>query len=218
VRAVVTGRALVIVGVLVALIGGGCGDDDDGDSPSTASLEGLIPPPSAFGPLDVQREFTWDNPFDYVIQGLLLPQATAPSEAFEEMEDAGFSAGAGQELANADNPPVIVSVAAFGSEEEATEVQEYLHEQDLQQPCFAECTVDPQEFEVSDPSEATAVHYVPIEDQSDPRAFPPPDGYAAEFVVGSQVFYVHTEGVAEEDFLKGLQAFYDHASESGSAS
>jgi hypothetical protein len=196
-----------------------CGDDEDGDDGASASsLGALIPPPSDFGPLKLEREFTWDNATDYVVQGPILPQITVPSDAIGEIEDDGFSAAAGNELVPEDGgPPVIVSVAAFDSEDGAADAQAYLHDQDLEQPCFAACSVDPQELEIPNVPGATAVHQVPLEGKLPPEVGPPFEGYVVEFVIGSNLFYVNASGppgdIPAEAFIEGATAFYRHASE-----
>jgi hypothetical protein len=197
----------------------GCGDDDSGDQVSPGSLQELLPPATSLGPLEPepQRSFEWDNPIDYVHEGFFLPQATPLSAAVDEISDAGFEAAAGAELSpKGGGDPVIVSVARFESPEGAAEAQSYLHAEDLKQPCFAACTVNPTELELTGIPGATATHLVPLKD-APPEAGPPFEAYAVEFVVGSDLFYANAGGppgdISEAEFERGAGAFYEHARE-----
>ena len=210
-------KPLVMVAIVAALLVAGCGDDDDGgDAPAPGTLKALIPPAEDLGPLEVERTFTWDNATDFVVQGLFIPEGTAPSAAIESVEDAGFESGAGQLLTpRGGGAPSFVIVAAFDSEDGAAEAQEYLHDQDLEQPCFAACSVSPEEMSLSDVPGATAVHYVPLKGDLPPGIFPFED-YAAEFTIGENLFYAHAGGdpgdIAPKLFERGMTAFYEHAS------
>ena len=212
---------MLAIVLAVAAVGGGCGGNDDGDAPSPEELKQLIPPAAELGPLELERSLTWDNAIDFIVQGFFLPEATAPSSAIEQVEDAGFAAGAGDVLRpRGGGPPVNVSVAAFDSEDGATEAQAYLHDQNLQQPCFAVCSVSPEEFSIDEIPEATAVHHVPLEDDLPPNAPPPFEAYTVVFTVGENLFYATVGGepgdVPAADFERGAIALYEHANaESG---
>jgi hypothetical protein len=209
----------LIAVALAGAVGAGCGGDDDGDEPAPESLATQIPPPSQLGPLREERSFTWDNATDFVVQGTVLPQATAPSSAIAEIDDAGFAAGAGQILipkGPGGGAPVNVSVGAFDSSDGATQAQDYLHEQDLQQPCFAACAVNPEELTIEEIPGATAVHQVPTKGELPPglERF---EGFAVEFTIGSNLFYAYASGspgdIPVADFVRGARSFYEHASQ-----
>jgi hypothetical protein len=202
--------------VLLVQVGTGCGDDNgDGDERTPESLESLLPPPAQVGPLRLERSLAWDNATDFIVQGTVLPQSTAPSSAIGQMDDSGFSAAAGQILTpEGGGEPVNVSVAAFDSADGAAEAQDYLHEQDLQQPCFAACAVNPEELAIQDVAGVTAVHQVPVAGDL-PPGVGPFEAFAAEFTIGSDLFYVYARGdpgdVPAPAFERGVQTIYEHA-------
>jgi hypothetical protein len=214
----VRGSYMLIALFVVALAAAGCdGDDEEAAAPSASSLERLLPPPNEVGPLRLERSLSWDNPTDFVVQGTVLPEAKPPSSAVAQMEDAGFAAAAGSILVpRGGGSPVNVSVAAFDSEDGAVQAQDYLHDQDLQQPCFAACAVSPQELAINDIPGATAVHQVPTTGELPPGTsrF---EAFAAEFTIGEDLFYVHASGdpgdIPPAAFERGTAAVYDHASQ-----
>jgi hypothetical protein len=57
----------LMLAALLSLAFAGCGGDDDGVSP--ASLKSQLLPASDFPGFKVEREFSWDNPIDFVGQG-----------------------------------------------------------------------------------------------------------------------------------------------------
>jgi hypothetical protein len=202
---------------LMGAVGAGCGGDGDDDEPAPESLAGLLPPPAELGPLREERSFEWDNSIDFIVEGTVLPQATAPSSAIGEMDNAGFAAGAGQILipkGPEGGAPVNVSVAAFDSSDGATQAQDYLHEQDLQQPCFAACAVNPRELTIEEIPGATAVHHVPTKGELPPglHRF---EAFAVEFTIGSNLYYATASGdpgdIPEAEFEQGALRFYEHA-------
>jgi hypothetical protein len=186
-----------------------CGDDDE---TSPASLKPLLVPESQLR-LALEHPFEWDNAIDFTVEGINLPQSTRPSDAIEEIEDAGFDAGYGQFLGPGD---VHVAVAKFDGDDGATEARDYLHQQDLQQPCFGACSVDPQEFEVSGIPNLKGVHLVPRPRSELPADAPPPfEAFTVEFTIGPYLYYVNAGGgpgeVPEERFTRGVKTVYEYA-------
>jgi hypothetical protein len=202
--------AVPVAGVVVA----GCGGDGGGEA-SPADLEPLLPPPSQLGPLEMERTFEWDNATDFIVQGTVLPEDTPPSSSVEKMDDAGFQAAAGEQLIpKGGGAPTFVDAARFDSAEGATEAQNYLHQQDLQQPCAGSCVVAPQELTISDIPGATAVHQVPTKGPVPPGR-QPFEAYSVEFTDGSALFYATASGdpgdISPQAFEKGAVAFYEYA-------
>ena len=93
---------LTLATLAIGLVG--CGGDDDGTSP--ASLNSQLLPASQVPGFKIERKFEWDNPIDFVAQGLHLPEATPPSQAVKTFEDAGFEAGAGEQFVAAKGNPL----------------------------------------------------------------------------------------------------------------
>jgi hypothetical protein len=200
----------------VGAIGAGCGGDDENGGPSPKSLEGFLPPPAQLGQLRLERTLNWDNATDFVVQGTVLPEATAPSSAVAQMDDAGFAAGAGEILRpKGGGSPVNITAAAFDSADGATQAQTYLHEQDLTQPCFQACAVNPKELTIRGIPGATAVHQVPVDRL--PPGLRPFEAFAVEFTIGSDLFYAYASGdpgdIPPAVFEKGATSFYRYAKE-----
>jgi hypothetical protein len=189
----------------------GCGGDDD-ETVSPASLQERLLPESELKELrlEVERTFEWDNPIDVVVEGLVLPEATPPSEAVELIDDAGFEAGAGQHLAGGGGS---ITVIQFDSADGAEEVRDWLHERDLEQPCFAACVVTPEEFAIEGIPGAEAVHHEPAQ-APPPEAGPPFEAHKVVFTLGSFLYAGEAAGpppdINAADFTAGAQAVYEH--------
>ena len=205
----------ILTAAFVGALAVGCGGDEESSGPSAASLEKLLLPANQLPPLHLERTLDWDNATDFAVQGTVLPQGTAPSAAIAKIEDDGFASGAGDILMpQGGGSPVHLSIASFDSEDGAREAQRYLHGQDLQQPCFAACAVSPKELPLDQIPGAAAVHQVPVEGPL-PPGLEPFEAYAAEFTIGSDLFYVWA-GADPGDipvavFEKGVQRFHDYA-------
>jgi hypothetical protein len=193
----------------------GCGGGGGSTQTDSASLKALLPPAQKLGPLRIERTFAWDNPTDFIVQGTVLPALTKPTDAIAKM--AGFESAAGEALlpkGATGGPPVLIDAAAFGSADDATASQDYLHSQDLQQPCAASCSVNPTNLKIPNVPGATAVHQVPINAHA-PGSF---EAYSAEFTIGSNLFYATASGnpgdIPPQVFERGVAAFYKQASQS----
>jgi hypothetical protein len=211
-------RPLVGLLLLAALVlGAGClgGDDDGGDGVSLAKLKGQLPAAGDLG-LRLEREYEWDNPTDLLVQGLVIPEATKPSELAAEIEDAGFQGAVGTELAAARHKSnVRIAAAQFDSKEGALEARDLLHKQDLQQPCAAACAVSPSEYKLKEIPDSAAVHHAPVQGEL-PPGMPPVEAYHAEFVIGPKLYVLQRDGPPSSTFAaefdKVLQTVYEAAS------
>ena len=100
------------------------------------------------------------------------------------------------------------------SSDGATQAQDYLHDQDLQQPCFAACAVNPRELTIEEIPGATAVHHVPIKGEL-PPGLHPFEGFAVEFTIGSNLYYASASSdpgdIPVAEFEKGALRFHEHA-------
>jgi hypothetical protein len=215
-------RPLAGLLALAALaVGAGCGGgdalggDDDGGGASRAELKRQLPAAGDLG-LEPQREYDWDDPTDVLVQGLVIPEATTPSELGAAIEDAGFQGAVGSELAASRQQSHVRIVAArFDSEEGALEVRDLLHEEDLKQPCAAACSVSPSEYELDAIPDSAAVHHVPIRGDL-PPGLAPVEAYHAEFVIGPQLYVLQRDGPPSPtfgaEFDKVLRTVYEAAS------
>jgi hypothetical protein len=201
--------AAISAAFLVALAGCG-GSGDDGDS---AALKTRLLPASELSGHKLHRTFEWDDAIDLVVQGLPLSETTAPSGAVEVMKEAGFTAGAGENLRARDqSSDMSVIVASFASEEDAREVQAYMHREGLKLPCYASCTQDPSPMPVSGIPGAEGIQQLPNTGaQTSPPPPPPADSSPGEvppmptepppfvaywvgFTVGKDFYHVHGGG------------------------
>jgi hypothetical protein len=201
--------------VVVALVG--CGGDDDGTSP--ASLTGELLPASEVPGFKVEREFEWDNPIDFVVEGLHLPEATPPSDAVEAFENAGFDAAAGERLVVANGNPFegphgAVDVVQLGSDDDAREALDYVRREALKQPCFAVCSVEGREFSVAGIPGAEGVQLTPLPDPP-PDAPHPFESFSVGFTDGPRLYLVSLDGgpgqVKKGEVLSAAKALYERA-------
>jgi hypothetical protein len=206
--------ALATLVIVIAACAGGDGDDG-GSGGSLAELRSHL---AAAGDLGVQqqREFEWNNATDLLIQGLVIPEATTPSELGAAIEDAGFQGAVGRELADSRHKlNVRIGAAQFDSAEGARAARDLLHEQDLKQPCSAACIVSPREYELAEIPNSAAAHHVPVRGKLPPGRFKV-EAHHAEFVIGSQLYVVQADGRPSATFSAGfdrlMRSVYEAAS------
>jgi hypothetical protein len=209
--------ALLLAMAVIAL--GGCGGDDDegGGDVRLAELRSHLPAAGDLG-LKEQRESEWDNATDLLVQGLVIPEATTPSELGATIEDAGFQGAMGSEFADSRHKlNVRISAAQFDSEEGALEARDVLHKEDLKQPCRTACTVAPREYELDEIPDYAAVHHAPVRGEL-PPGLSPVEAYHAEFVIGPQLHVVQADGPPSStfgaEFDRMVQTVYEAASSS----
>jgi hypothetical protein len=210
---------VVSVGALV-----GCGGDDDGTSP--ASLRSHLLPASEIQGFKIERKFDWDNPIDFVGQGLNVPEATPPSQAVKAFEDAGFDAAVGEHLVVAKGNPFQgaqggVDVIELGSDDGAREALDYVRKEALKQPCFAICSVQTREFAVPGIPGAKGVQLTP-QRKPPPDAPPPFEAYSVGFTIGPRLFLLNAGGepgqVKKSQVLAAAKALYERNSKPDTAS
>lgn len=215
--------ALVLVVLSIGALTG-CGGDDDGTSP--ASLKERLLPVSELPGFKVVRNSEWDNPIDFVVEGIPLPEATSRSSAVEAFEDFGFEAGVGDLLVAAkgnpfEGPQANVGVAQLGSDEDARKALDYVRKEALKQPCFAVCAVDSREFAVAGIPGAKGVQHRP-QREPPPEAPPPFEDYGVGFTIGPRLYLVGAGGgpgqVKKQQVLEAARALYARNAKSGAAS
>jgi hypothetical protein len=233
--------SVVLLATASLLAAAGCGGSDDGTSPASLKSRllpasavpsagtqarprvigpiprGVPPPPSlptSGGRFTVERYFGWKDPIDVVAEGISIPQATRPSEAVDVVKKAGFDAGAGELLTQKGiGPQLQLDALKFKSTGGAGDVRDYLHEQDLKQPCFKACSENVSDLKLNGISGAKAARQVPLR-KLPPNAPPPFDHYVVEFTVGPYLYVGSINGgpreIRQRLFEQGAKAFYDH--------
>jgi hypothetical protein len=202
----------------MAAIGlGACGGDNDdgGGDVSLAELRSHLPAAGDLG-LTEQRESEWHDATDVLVQGLVIPEATTPSELGAAIQDAGFHSAVGSELADSGHKlNVRIGAAQFDSEHGALEARDVLHKEDLKQPCLAACAVAPREYEFDEIPDSAAVHHAPVRSEL-PPGLSPVEAYHAEFVIGPRLYVVQADGPPSStfgaEFHRVLQTVYEAAS------
>jgi hypothetical protein len=171
-------------------------------------------PPKVGGRFKVERTFAWKDPIDVVGQGFALPAATAPSQGVGVLKKAGFDAGAGETLTTpAGDSRIQIDVLKFNSAKGATDVRDWLHQQDQLQPCFATCSESVSNLRLPVIPGALAAKQVPLKNRP-PNAPGPFDHYAVEFTKGAYLYVGTASGgpgtIKPSLFETGSRAFYDH--------
>jgi hypothetical protein len=204
VRFVVFSAALVFI---LGACGGGSGNV------SASSLEPRLLPASSVPGFSLLTKLDWSDPVDLVAQGVPLPEPTYPSAGVEEFQDANVKGAAGEVLrrgAGADATEIRIGVAKFGSDSDAGKVRDWMHAQDLQQPCFGACTFRSQAVQLSGVPDSAAV----IQTQVAARP-PKPANYRAEFTVGNYLYWAwfsaDSSAKTRSLFDAGIGRYYAHA-------
>lgn len=208
------------VGFAIAGCGGG------GGKVSSASLQRRLLPVASVPGFGLQRTLDWSDPVNLVGEGLSLPQITHPSAAVKEFKDAHLKGGAGEVLTTGSGfnaTEVVVGVAQFNGAADANRVRDWMHQQDLHQPCFSQCIFAPAPVTVPEiPSLRFVVqgsHPPPLPPGAPrgARVGPAPANYLAEFTVGPYLYWavLHGDSTAKSKFEQGVKLYYAHARQAG---
>ena len=210
--------ALLVLGVVT-----GCGGSSE--KVSATSLAPRLLPPSSVPGFGLQRTLNWSDPVNLVGEGLSLPQATHPSAAVKEFKEAHLRGSAGEILVRGsglEETAVQIGVARFNSDANANKVRDWLHRQDLTQPCFSQCIFAPAPATIPGIPNLSMV----VQSSHVPAPPPPPSGaprgarvaagpanYFAEFTIGSYLYWavLHANSSAQPQFEAGVKAYYQHA-------
>jgi hypothetical protein len=222
------GILVVAAACVAAGLGGltGCGSES---KVSASSLKPRLFPASLTPGFRVLRTLDWSDPVNLVGEGIFLPELTHPSEAVKEVRGAGFRGAVGEQL-NRGGPTgddIRTGVVKFKSASGAEKFRNWMHREDLQQPCFAECIFSPRNLALSGVPGGEAVRQVPSAQPPGtpppgvklppgvkaPRVLPgsgPPTRYLAEFTVGKYLYFISTQGnaAAKAKFVAGTQQYY----------
>jgi len=211
----------------------GCGS---GGHVSSASLQPRLLSGSSVPGFGLQRTFDWSDTVNLVGQGLALPAETRPSDAVKEFTDAHLRGASGEVLAKGsgfNETAVRVGVARFDSAADANRVRDWMHKEDLKQPCYGPCVFAPGPVTVSGiPSARFVVQtsHAPAPPGPPPGVrlprgvrIPPaargegPTNYLAEFTIGPYLYWAILgggEAGAKARFEQGLRLYYAHARQS----
>ena len=138
------GRLFAVAALSASLGAAGCGGG--GSKVSSASLQPRLLPSSSAPGFALERTQDWSDPVNLVGEGLALPQRTRPSDAVKEFTGAHFEGSAGEVLAKGvgfNETAIRVGVAKFASAADAESVRDWMHREDLKQPCYSQCSFAP---------------------------------------------------------------------------
>jgi len=220
------------LGALLCAALAGCGGGDD-DGASSESLRSSLLPASEFPGYKLHRIYSWEDPIDFTVQGLPISQNTDPSDVVEQVRDADFSAGAGEELEKEDHSSFVsVAVAKVGSADKAETFAQQIRTEALKQPCYGTCSERSEKFAVPGIPGAEGVAQVPAktpvgkeptaaDSTPEPGAPPPFVAYGVGFTIGDTIYMVAVNGdpgnVHKDEVLQAAQALYSRASKKGSS-
>ncbi|MCW2971712.1 MAG: hypothetical protein JWO23_2839 [Solirubrobacterales bacterium] len=217
-------RSFVVACLFAGFALAGCGGSGGTTgTTSSASLRPRLLASSAVPGFGLQRTLDWSDPVDLVGEGLALPQVTHPSAAVKEFKDASFKGAAGEVLTNGTGPngtEIRLGVAQFANAADATRVRDWMHREDLHQPCFGPCVFAPTPVSLAGLSNVRLVVQ-----SSPPPPLPPgaprgvrivrtaPTNYLAEFTVGPYLYWAAftADSSAKAKFEQGVKLYYAHA-------
>jgi hypothetical protein len=219
------GRLYAVACVLACAALAGCGGSS---KVSSASLQPRLLPSSDVPGFGLQRTLDWSEPVNLVGEGLFLPQRTRPSSAVKEFTGAHFRGAAGEVLSSGsgeNETEVRLGVAQFQSAADANRVRDWMHREDLMQPCYSQCIFAPGAVTIAGiPSLRYVVQtgHVPPPPKGarippGARVFLGPANFLAEFTIGPRLYWavLHAAPPAQARFEAGMKLYYAHAKEKG---
>lgn len=172
--------------------------------------------PAAGFPVKIRHRFEWGNAGDFTSQGLSLAPVTQPSSAITVIDRAGFEAAAGELLApSAAGPRAYSEVAKFDSAAGARKVLDYLHAEDLRQPCSRACAIAARPMPVVGIPGAMGAHQGPFTGRATRSPGQRFERYLVEFAIGPYLYIGKVTGSPGEVpaplFSAGIKSFYEYA-------
>lgn len=203
-------RRWLPVALALALVSG-CGG---GDTVSATTLYPRLLPASSVPGFGLERTLDWSNAVNLVGEGVALPEITHPSAAVKEFQSAHLKGAAGEVLnkgAGLNLTEIHLGTAKFDSASDAVKVRNWMHGQDLQQPCFALCAFSPKPTKLSGVPNSSAV----VQTATGGRRGFGPANYRAEFAIGPYLYWAWFQGDSsprtKSTFEMGLGRYYQHA-------
>jgi hypothetical protein len=191
----------------------GCGG---GGKVSATSLDPRLLPAASVPGFALARRLDLSNPIDLVGGGIALPDITYPSAGVKEFQNAHLKGAAGEVLSRGvglNTNEIHIGVAKFDSGSDATKIRDWMHGQDLRQPCFTQCVFRPIPMKLSGVPNSAAV----VQTTTGLKTGSGPANYRAEFTIGPYLYWVWFSGDAsaktKNKFQTGLVSYYQHAKE-----
>jgi len=219
------GRLSAVACLLVCVALTACGGTS---KVSSASLQPRLLPSSEVPGFGLQRTLDWSDPVNLVGEGLFLPQRTRPSSAVKEFTGTHLTGAAGEVLTSGvgeNETEVRVGVAQFQSAADANGVRDWMHREDLMQPCYSQCIFAPGSATIAGiPSARYVVQtgHVPPPPKGarlppGVRVFQGPANFLSEFTIGPRLYWavLHAGPPARARFEAGMRLYYAHAKEKG---
>ena len=219
------GRLSAVACLLVCVALTACGGTS---KVSSASLQPRLLPSSEVPGFGLQRTLDWSDPVNLVGEGLFLPQRTRPSSAVKEFTGTHLTGAAGEVLTSGvgeNETEVRVGVAQFQSAADANGVRDWMHREDLMQPCYSQCIFAPGSATIAGiPSARYVVQtgHVPPPPKGarlppGVRVFQGPANFLSEFTIGPRLYWavLHAGPPARARFEAGMRLYYAHAEEKG---
>jgi hypothetical protein len=198
----------------------GCGGGGD-STVSASSLQPHLASATSVPGFKLERRLDWSDPVNLVSEGMFLPEATHPSQAVSEIKNAHFEGAAGEVLRQGSGfnaTELNIGVAKFKSAADANAVRDWMHKQDLQQPCFVQCIFSPRPASIRGVPGARFVVQLPTgAPKPPPGAIPvgggPQSNYLAEFTVGRYLHWVFLQASAKDkgEVVAGVKGYYAQA-------
>jgi hypothetical protein len=201
---------LLVTGAVSANAGCGGGTKEADNDVSAASLQDRLPPGDSVPGFKLQRKYDWGDEINLVGEGVRLPEATHPADGVKVFRKAGLLGAAGERLVQGrppDDSYITIGVARFKSASGATKARDWMHAQDLQQPCFSECIYAPKELTIPQVPSARAVEQIP----NTPKAQQgPPTHFLVEFTSGPYLYLTSSDGSPSDakTVIGATQGFY----------
>lgn len=199
---------------LVTAVGAVAGCGGGGNKVSASSLKPRLLPAAGTPGFRVQRTLDWSDPVNLVGEGVFVPQSVRPAQALKAVKN-GLEGAAGEVLARGAPPEgseITNGVAKYESSSDAEAARDWMHRQDLKQPCFGQCIFSPQNFVIAGVPGAKAVRQVPTipPPKGAPPGAGPPTRYLVEFTLGRYLYFAWTEGDSREArrFADGARRYY----------
>jgi hypothetical protein len=202
---------VLALGLAVAACGGG------GGKASAESLQPRLMPASSLPGFTSVAKLDLTDPVDLVGKGITLPQPTYPSAGLKEFQSDNLKGAAGEVYrtgTGTNQTELVVGVAKLGSTSDATKAQRWMHNQDLEQPCYGTCIFNPQAVRLPNVPNSTAV----IATLVNPKPSDPAN-YLAEFTIGQYLYWASfsadSSPATKSKFEAGVAAYYHHAKQIG---